>query len=135
MSVSSSTTVRSLLLNCSYCGQLADVMDHVTPLHELRSWDSEDWNASLIRHWNDPMNLTPACGSCNRAKASKSIDRWLAEMILSHIDTTGAIMPSNGTVLAARSIRRGDCADWVREAYVSILQVLTANLAVEQVDA
>lgn len=48
---------------CTYCPGAATEIDHIWPISRGGS--------------NDPENLTPACGTCNRSKGSKTLAEWL----------------------------------------------------------
>lgn len=52
-------------LICSYCGDEAESIDHIVPVAEGGG--------------NDPLNLVPACQSCNSSKGTKSLLEFLLE--------------------------------------------------------
>ena len=102
---------------CSYCGDKAEVMDHIHPWRALLEPD-ELADSGLV-HADDPRNLTPACVPCNANKGGAYIATWLiGEIALPRV--VGWVPARTDRYDEVRNrvwhaYRSGRCAPWVTQ--------------------
>jgi hypothetical protein len=130
MSKSLSASLAALGHRCAYCGEPPDVLDHVISRAALAELTEDECRSAGVSGPDDPVNLKPACNSCNSSKRDTDLHSWLAKCFLAGM-TFGVVPTTRVGNRVRRAVRSGVAAPWVIVAAREALLVLQQDLSSE----